>query len=209
MQTLFTDSGVGADATPPSADYTTLTGFDPLQRLADVILGTFAGHNNGCYVNSVADQGDCWIQGTMRGSTINSIGIMLRCATANANGYVLQFYSEAPQIARFDSGSYTMLVSDPTTYPQGTVIYFEAVGPILTAKANGVTILTYDTTPDGVQYASGRFGIYSFDTATGLDTITAGNFGDIKTVGGVAVADVKTYNGIAAASIKTINGVAF
>lgn len=141
-----------------------------------MIEGTVNGSNNGCYVNSVAAQTNCWMQGTMRGSTINSISLMLRCSTVAASGYLLQFFSGAPQIARFDAGAYTALITDATLYAAGTVIYFEAVGNVLTAKANGATILTYDTTPDGTKYASGRFGLYSFADNTGLDTITAGDF---------------------------------
>lgn len=173
MTTLLTDSGAGSDANPIGDPYTTLTGFNALRRLSNTLRGTSSGANNGAYVNSISDQADSWIQARIASSTPASVGLMLRCATGAANGYVFQIFGGAPQIARWDAGSYTSLVSDSGAFDLDDVLYFEMVGTTLTAKVNGSTVLT---TTDST-YASGRFGLYSFADTSGLDQLTAGDFG--------------------------------
>lgn len=173
MTTLFTDTGAGADANPIGGDYTTWAGFNAWRRLSNVLFGTVSSGNNGAYVNSVGDQANSWIQATVRaGST--SHGLMLRCATSgDSEGYAFQVYSGTAQIARWDSGaSYNVLDSVAAAIVPGDVLYFEALGTTLTAKINGVDVLSVvDAT-----YASGRFGLYTYNDVDGLDTLTAGNF---------------------------------
>ena len=98
---------------------------------------------------------------------------MLRCATGAANGYVFQIFGGAPQIARWDAGSYTSLVSDSGAFDLDDVMYFEIVGTTLTAKVNRSTVLT---TTDST-FSTKRFGLYTYADTSGLDTITAGDFG--------------------------------
>lgn len=205
MTTLFTYSGAGANENPLAGVWSTVSGFNPFERISNVLNGTVDSANNGSYVNSVGDQAACWIQAEVATTTPTSVALWLRCPTGAANGYVFQVYSGTAQIARWDVGSYNVLVSDSAPVTLGDVMYFEAIGDALVAKINDVEVLsTNDAT-----YASGRFALYSYSDVDSFVNVAAGNFGDVKTVNGVPVADVKTINGVVAGSVKTLNGVPF
>lgn len=183
---LYSDSGVGSDANPVGGIYTQMTGAANGWRRFFNVLGGIAGSDNNAVWFGNTDRADTWIEAEISGSATNSIGLLLRASTSAFNSYLFQLFSgNTADIARWDNAgpTYNVLQRRSTgigPFAPGDVMYFETVGNVLTAKLNGdaSVVPSHDISGDGIQFATGRFGLYSYNAVGSISfvNITAGDF---------------------------------
>lgn len=224
MTTLFTDSGTGSNANPVGAPFITAPGFGAIQRLSNCFEGTAAGANSGCYVDPgvVAFPADQWVQweSVQPGGSAPSSGFggMLHVGdngSGQTNAYLCQWYPTSGgganpagtfDIARWTNGGYNSRTNVSHSWAPGDIYYFESVGGVLTAKINGVTILT---STEDIPY-TGPVGLYNFNLViSGIINVTAGDFssGQVFSFPGIAIADVAAIGAVDIADLSSFIGL--
>lgn len=177
--TIYTDNFNRADANPLDGSWAKPTGVSlDFALSSNAAGGTGAdgsrfAYNTNTVGNKQFSQAAC--------STISDgdVGVACRIQTGSFSGYSFANRTVANGgwiLERYDSGTITPLASNAASGGAANdVIRIEANGSTITAYVNGSVALTAaDTT-----YASGRVGMWCFNTTSRLDNWSGGDLGSV------------------------------
>lgn len=174
MATQFSDSGTGADANPVGGSLTTVTGFDAIRRVSNQFANASGGStNSACYINTVADQGDQWVQVRVAVVGGQDAGPALRIQTATGYQVFLQNASGGTDFNLYlYNAGYTLLDNDAGVYSTNDDIYAEVQGNAYVTKESGTT----RNSVTNATFATGRMGINMYTGDTRFINFDAGDF---------------------------------
>lgn len=182
MTVLATDAFNRADGAL-GANWTTVTGQDPLVIVSNEATYTSVGNDAASVYTGVAFPDDHYSQGVVKNLNAvapgdTGIGLIVRALTAARTNYRLTINSNPAgswQLAKFIAGAFTDLNDGTDAWASGDTARLEAQGTTIRVLRNGVQIFSV---VDGGIPTGGGAGIVYSSTATGetIDDFEGGDF---------------------------------